>query len=224
MICAVGDLHNFTSGACRAGTNIGSARPKRTEREREPENRDEWSSLRHCDDRLPMQPHATTAVTACAFVRLRRQGRSPTAMSASGKQQAAREVIQDWADGEGGYTFERGRMEAAIRDLCFDNTVSVKKPDAPAKSANGKPNREDVDFIVSVSGRESAHGQRSAATRNTGCSGRRKDVRVSDNSPLFHPPRKTKELAIPRSEAEEVLAVHQGDVTNALIQLMTPAI
>lgn len=60
---------------------------------------------------------------------------------------AAREVIQDWADGEGGYTFERGRMEAAVRNLCFEKPITLH---TKTTKPTFKLNKEDVDFIVSA--------------------------------------------------------------------------
>lgn len=59
---------------------------------------------------------------------------------------AAREVIQDWADGEGGYTFERGRMEAAVRNICFEKPVALH---SNTTKSSVKLNKEDVEFIVS---------------------------------------------------------------------------
>lgn len=60
---------------------------------------------------------------------------------------AAREVIQDWADGEGGYTFERGRMEAAVRNLCFEKPITLH---TNTTKPSIKLNKEDVEFIVST--------------------------------------------------------------------------
>lgn len=65
------------------------------------------------------------------------------------KAKPAPEVIQDWADGEGGYTFERGRMEAAVRGLCFENPVKLHTSAKVAAKPAIKLKREDVDFIVS---------------------------------------------------------------------------
>lgn len=61
---------------------------------------------------------------------------------------AAREVIQDWADGEGGFTFERGRMEKAVRDVCLDNPVKLHSATQSTPKPTLKLNKEDVDFIV----------------------------------------------------------------------------
>lgn len=61
---------------------------------------------------------------------------------------ASREVIQDWADGEGGFTFERGRMEKAVRAVCLENPVKLHTPNSGAKQTL-KLNKDDVDFIVS---------------------------------------------------------------------------
>lgn len=89
------------------------------------------------------------------------KGKSAGTTSAAGAG-AAREVIQDWADGEGGYTFERGRMEAAVRSICFDRPATFKPPASAgagagagagpaAKPATGsvKLNKDDVELIVS---------------------------------------------------------------------------
>lgn len=66
---------------------------------------------------------------------------------------AAREVIQDWADGEGGYTFERGRMESAVRSICFEKPATLKLaapvPKSAIASAGVKPKKEDIEMIVS---------------------------------------------------------------------------
>lgn len=61
---------------------------------------------------------------------------------------AAREVIQDWADGEGGFTFERGRMEKAVRDVCLDNPVKLHAATQSAPKSTLKLLKEDVEFIV----------------------------------------------------------------------------
>ena len=61
---------------------------------------------------------------------------------------ASREVIQDWADGEGGFTFERGRMEKAVRAVCLENPVKLHTPNGGVKQTL-KLNKDDVDFIVS---------------------------------------------------------------------------
>jgi hypothetical protein len=79
---------------------------------------------------------------------LRHQRRS--AMSSS----AAREVIQDWADGEAGYTFERGRMEKAVRDVCLENPAKLHSNVAAPAKPTMKLNKDDVDFIVGASMRE----------------------------------------------------------------------
>jgi len=64
---------------------------------------------------------------------------------------APREVIQDWADGETGYTFERGRMEKAVRDVCLDNPAKLHSNiAAPAAKPTIKLNKDDIDFIVSA--------------------------------------------------------------------------
>ena len=64
---------------------------------------------------------------------------------------AAREVIQDWADSEAGYTFERGRMEKAVREVCLDNPAKLHSSTAATTKPALKLNKDDVDFIVSAS-------------------------------------------------------------------------
>ncbi|UZJ52636.1 hypothetical protein CBS101457_001956 [Exobasidium rhododendri] len=59
----------------------------------------------------------------------------------------SREVIQDWADGEAGFTFERGRMEKAVRDICLENPVKLHASKETSKPAL-KLVKDDVSFIV----------------------------------------------------------------------------
>lgn len=63
-------------------------------------------------------------------------------------KKAAPEVIQEWADGEGVYTFERGRMEAAVRKLCFEEPVELHSSQKATAKSSIKVKKEDVDFIV----------------------------------------------------------------------------
>lgn len=58
-----------------------------------------------------------------------------------------REVIQEFADGEGAFTFERGRLDKAVREIFIENPVKLHVKEAPKPSI--KLNKEDVDFIVS---------------------------------------------------------------------------
>ncbi|PWN39025.1 hypothetical protein IE81DRAFT_326951 [Ceraceosorus guamensis] len=70
----------------------------------------------------------------------------------------APEVIQEWADGDSGWTFERGRMERNVRDICFDRpavyappatTTTAAAAAAGSNSTNAiKLKKDDVDFIV----------------------------------------------------------------------------
>ncbi|PWO01432.1 hypothetical protein FA09DRAFT_336039 [Tilletiopsis washingtonensis] len=56
------------------------------------------------------------------------------------------EVIQEWADADAGWSFERGRMETSVRDICFD-APAVLPAQAKAGGA-AKVKKEDVDFLV----------------------------------------------------------------------------
>jgi len=67
---------------------------------------------------------------------------------------SSREVIQDWADGEAGFTFERGRMEKAVRDVCLDNPVKLRSSKEATTKPTLKLKKEDVEFIVSGSERQ----------------------------------------------------------------------
>lgn len=81
-------------------------------------------------------------------VHLTQTGRMDCATTIITMSQSTREVIQEWADGEGGYTFERGRMEAAVRLLCFKEPVSLHKDASSSTKVSQKPNKDDVEFLV----------------------------------------------------------------------------
>lgn len=79
--------------------------------------------------------------------------------------QSQSEIIQEWADyiptpgvpsSAGPYTFERGRMEKAIRKICVEmpeEAAQNKRKNASAVGGAGavkKVKKEDVDFLVGM--------------------------------------------------------------------------